>query len=404
MAELKEWAEIYLIANDLKQADSRVAKYVRRAIELNPDLKQKYSQRGYTLTGSNGSTIEAIPIDPSGEAGSNADMLQWSELWGSSEDAKQRMFAEMTLSPTKHGQSFRWIESYAGFAEESLLLWSLYETGVKNGELIWPDRPFHDNEQGESILECYRNEEASMFCLWNTHPRCSWQTEDYYRSERAVLTPNEFARMHRNTWVTSEETYIPIVWWDSCIRAALPIVSDKTAKVVSLDAAVSDDTFGITMGYRHPDNPDDIVVEYANRWIPPANGRLDFQGTEDNPGPELALRKLIETNNVILVTYDEHQLADMAGRLSREGLAWFKRFGQGNDRLVADSMLRDKIRDRRIWHTGLPHLREHLQNSNAKIDVKEDRKIRIVKRTQNLKIDLAVCLSQMVHEINSLNL
>ena len=39
--------EIYMIANDLKQADSRVAKYFRRALDLNPDFKRNrdWSQR-----------------------------------------------------------------------------------------------------------------------------------------------------------------------------------------------------------------------------------------------------------------------------------------------------------------------------------------------------------------------
>src|SRR3990170_6460465 len=64
-----EWGEYYVIANDLKQADSRVAKYIRRAIELNPKLRRIAKTVGYTTKLPSSSFIEAIPIDPTGEAG-----------------------------------------------------------------------------------------------------------------------------------------------------------------------------------------------------------------------------------------------------------------------------------------------------------------------------------------------
>lgn len=406
ISEHTQYGETYLIANDLKQADSRVAHYVRRAVELNPEFNKKYRTRGYTMTGRHGSKIEAIPIDPSGEAGSNADMIQYSELWGANEEAKRRMWSELTLSPTKFGKSFRWIESYAGFSEESQLLWSLYELGAKQGKLLWPDRMYQDNLKGESVLEVYVNPAARMLCLWNTTPRCPWQTADYYASEAAVLTPNEFQRMHRNQWVTSEETFVPIEWWDACARSLeeMPKPTPNTPMVVTMDAGIASDTFGMVMGFRHPTLEHETVVHKAIRWIPPKGGRLNFQGTDEEPGPELMLRKWIKENNVIEVAYDEYQLADLAMRLGREGAAWFKRFSQGGDRLVADSMLRDKIRNRAIWQDGNPYLREHLANANAKTDEKEDRKIRIVKRMADLKIDLAICLSMLNHEIHRLNL
>lgn len=106
---------------------------------------------------------------------------------------------------------------------------------------------------------------------------------------------------------------------------------------------------------------------------------------------------------MVEVGYDEFQLHDMATRLMKEGLAWFRPFGQGNERLVADNQVRELFRDRRIWHRGEPEFREHVQNADAKIDP-EDRKIRIVKRAEQLKIDLLICASMMSHEVLRLNL
>jgi phage terminase large subunit-like protein len=61
------------------------------------------------------------------------------------------------------------------------------------------------------------------------------------------------------------------------------------------------------------------------------------------------------------------------------------------------------VRDRRFWHRGETDLRDHFQNANAEID-KEDHKIRIVKRTEKLKIDLCVAASMCAYELLRLNL
>jgi phage terminase large subunit-like protein len=404
-AEFTEWGEFYIIANDLKQADSRVANYIRRAIQLNPKMQKRYKVQGYRITTPSGSYLEAIPIDPSGEAGSNADQLTWSELWGSNEGAKQNMWAEMTLSPTKHGRSFRWVESYAGFADESELLYSLYDSGVKQGRMLWPGRKYAVIGGVPTELELYVNESARMLCLWNTQPRCPWQTPEYYASEAKVLTPNQFNRIHRNQWTSSSDTFVPMEWWEACRHdpAEWPKIPKNHAHIVALDAGVSNDSFGLWMGCRHPEQKDTVLVQYAQRWVPPLHGKIDFQGTPEHPGPELVLKRLLKEYNVIQVAYDEFQLHDLSTRLKREQLAWFRAFPQGGDRLVADSQMRDLIRERRIWHRGESDLTDHVQNADAQED-KEDRKLRLVKRAEKLKIDLAVCQSMGSHELLRLNL
>jgi len=39
IAATTEWGSVYIVANDLKQADSRVGYYIRRAIQLHPELR-----------------------------------------------------------------------------------------------------------------------------------------------------------------------------------------------------------------------------------------------------------------------------------------------------------------------------------------------------------------------------
>ena len=66
-------------------------------------------------------------------------------------------------------------------------------------------------------------------------------------------------------------------------------------------------------------------------------------------------------------------------------------------------MLRQMIQDRRALHGGDADLRDHVNNANAAIDA-EERKIRIVKRSPLLKIDLAVAWSMANAEAMRLNL
>lgn len=418
-AKHTEWGEFYIVANDLKQADSRVARYLKRAVRLNKsdhDIKTP----GYRINFPSGSFAEAIPIDPEGEAGSNADMVTFSELWGANEEAQKNMWAEMTLSPTKLGKSFRWVESYAGFSGQSILLYSLFEQGTKaefGAELLWPDRLYPVTGGPPTVLEAYVNKSIGMLCLWNTQPRCPWQIKEYYDAEQGTLLPNQFSRMHRNQWVSPTETFVPMEWLDACNRTdEWPkfVVEDKSSNstvfsqkkwpmVIAMDAAVSDDTFAVWMGCRHPEFHSEVLTWYCRVWKPQPGKKINYQGTDEEPGPEKEIRRLIKEYNVVQVTYDPTQLHDMATRLYGEGLAWFSQFDQGEDRLLADGDLRGSIRDRTFWHRGEKDMRDHALNADAKID-SEDRKVRIVKRTATLKIDAIVAASMGRYRVLHLNL
>lgn len=391
-----EWASCYAIANDLKGADSRVGYYMRRAIELNPTLKATCNIRNYRIELPNHSFIESIPIDPSGEAGSNADLVVFSELWGAHEEGQTRMWTEMTTPPNKFGKALRWVETYAGYSGESLLLEQLYDGCVKHGE--WLDL-------GQGDLEVYVNRQARMLCLWNTRPRLSWQKPDYYSEQEAVLPPNEFLRIHRNQWVSSTAEFIPKEWWDACHWSQqglkeMPMPDAKTPCVFGVDAGVSNDHFGITGVFRQGKT---VIPFYSQEWIPPKNGKLDFRL------PELEIRKLAKQYNVVEWAYDEFQLHDMTTRLRRESVGYFRSFPQGQGtrqapgRPVADKLLYDVIQQKRLIHAGNVVLTEHVLNANAQVEGRHER-LMLVKRSPFHKIDCAVALSMASSEALRLNI
>lgn len=377
----QEWGSIKIIANDLKQADSRVAYYLRRAIQLNPAMTD-IIQRNYKTTLPNRTFIEAIPIDPSGEAGGNDDLIIFSELWAAKHKAIQQMWTEMTLSPTKFGYSQRWIETYAGYQGESPVLEPIYKRLVKDENRI-------DDE-----IELYAD--GTTLCLWGTMPRLPWQTPEYYKSEEEVLIPSEFNRVHRNQWEGSTEKFVNIIWWDNC-REDIPALRRDEPIVIALDANKGSttvgyvaDTFSMVAVSRHPHRPEDVAVRYCGIWQPQPGQLMDYQPIEQE------LRRLCESYSVIEVCYDPTQLHKMAMDMQREGLALFKEFNQQKDRLKADKQLQTIIMARQIAHDGNPLLRQHIDNANAKKysdGSSNESSIRIVKRSDSMKIDAAVALS-----------
>lgn len=368
---------VKLVANDLKQADSRVGYYMREAIRIG----QKHGKRqgikmtpsGFKMTYPNGARVECVPIDPTGEAGGNDDMIVYSELWGWRSKAHQRMWSEMTLSPTKWGSSQRWIDTYAGITGESPILEQLYETGVKQGVKVWDD------------LEVYVNDAARMLSVWVTKPMFPWQTDDYYAQEAGQLTPSEFARMHRNQWSMSSEAFVPIEWWDQCKSANFADLNGRGV-IIGIDAAVENDCFAVVVVSLSREGKPQI--RYVNIWTPPKGGQIDFGAVETE------LLRLFKTYHVEEVAYDPYQMASMAQRLG-DNVFW-KPFTQGAPRLIADKRLYDMIRDGQIEHSGEPALRQHMLNADRK---PEGEHLRIIKRVQNEKIDAVVALSMAVDRL-----
>lgn len=375
--------EIYIVGNDLKQADNRMNQAIRYCIAHNPKMADVKVNRNTSYL-PNGTRIEAVPVDARGEAGSNPTGIFWTEVWGAKERKHEEMWSEMALSPTRQGQSFKLCESYAGHVGESNILERLYTSTVKPENVLNPDISPELYADGRTIV------------YWNTRRYLDWQTDDkaqaYYAIEAKEKTPTEFERVHLNRWVTSGSVFIPKEWWEHC-QGDIPALTQYQSVVIALDAAVSGDCFAMVCVSRNAEG-----VVYARRvrvWTPPHNGKIIYRNPHDKDDPttpEGVLRAWCKEFRVAEVAYDEYQLHDFCTSLWTEGIAYFRPFPQGQDRLVADKQLYDLIRDGRIVHDGDATLREHVQNANQHVD-KESSRLRIIKRNENLKIDACVALS-----------
>jgi len=389
------FTEIYLAANDGSQSEDRLLSAVSKAVRFSPALsKWKVTSRPAKIALPNGSFIEAIPVDPTGEAGANPTGVFFSELWGYGVRHKQRLFTEMTLSPVRRGRCIRWIDTYAGYDGESPTLQGLYDQTVDGGKgKHHPDFP---------DFPVFINESARIFCYWDHEPRMPWQLGEmgriYYAQEEAVLPPHEFRRLHKNQWVTSEESFIEPEWWGQCQERL--VFDEREPMILGVDAATSDDCFAIVGVSRHPD-PDrvdtDVAVRYVKIWRAGKGRKIDFDE------PEWAIKNLCENNNVVVIPYDEYQLHQMMSRLRAEAIAYCKPFSQGGRRIEADTDLRRLILRGGIAHSGEPDLTDHLNNAAASMD-KNSKKLRMVKKAADKKIDAAVALSMASYECLRLNL
>lgn len=364
---------IYIIGNDQKQADNRMMQAIRYAITHNPRLQKRARLVRYEVYLDNGTKIESIPVDPRGEAGMNPTGLFWTEAWGAIGNRPEMLWTEAALSPARAGQSFKFIESYAGFKGESLILERLYDSIIVSG------KP-HD-----SIPEVYTNGKSIGY--WCTRHYMPWQVAnpDYYVQEERENTPAEYKRVHGNVWADATAAFVPIEWWIACKSDYT--LNKNEGVIMGVDAAATSDCFAVTLVSRH-DN--DVYVHYAQKWTPPKGGAIDFRE------PEAEIRRLLKEYNVLEVAYDKHQLVDMMQRLRSEVYAPTREFSQFGDRLVGDKRLYDMIRDRRIHHHGDIDLQEHIKNAASEID-KHENKLRIVKGSNGGKIDLAVALSMATH-------
>lgn len=401
--------EIYLAANDREQAANRVLHAIRQSILLDPQGPNGWEIRERELRAPNGTFIRAIPNDYRGEAGANPSRTVWTELWSIEHEAARRLYEELTPVPTV--DSVRLVETSAGYEGQSELLRDLYELGMEGrqltaGELAaltdtplmtYVEAPNHD-----SLVPIWVNEAAGLVMYWDeglAARRMPWQQGEegarYYGEQEQTLRPSQFRRLHLNQWSQGEEAFVPIEWWDACVED-IPELDARTPLVLGVDAGLSKSSFAIVgvTPYELPERR--VAVRLWCVWDPPEGGKLDFAE------PVQALCELVERYHVVEVAYDEYQAHEFMAEIGRRVSVRRREFSQGAARNIADKTLYDVTRDRRLAHCGPPEIRDHLVNANAKLT--DDSRLRIVRRSERLRVDLAVALSMAVRECLRLNI
>ena len=265
----------------------------------------------------------------------------------------------------------------------------------------------------EGIIELESNDPRAAFksqarvVTLETAENIANLSEGYVEQRALSLTAAEIRVLLEAQWEDIEDTenFLPSMsLWDLC-EGELPPLGPKEPMVVAMDAATGrknapSDCYGMIGVTRHPTSHEDVAVRFVQKWQARAGHYIDYN---EEGGPIPTLRKLCAEFDVVQVAYDPTELRSVVVDLNKENLAWFFEFGQGKRRWEADRQLLDLILQRRITHNGNVDLREHIFNANRKLDA-DGRRLRIIKREESLKNDLAVSLSMACYEISRLNL
>lgn len=407
-------SEIYFIANDKEQAKDRAYEAAKTSIELAPGYdKRRRELPGYwtirekeATHEASGSVMRAIASDYEGAAGGNPTATFWTELWAFTLERFKRLWDELTPVPTRK-RSIRFVETYAGFEDESELLLNLYKLGMQGKRLTHDDIdwPFPDQPP------IWVNKNARMFMYWDSEViarRMPWQLGErgaaYYAEQKATLRSEAFDRFHLNRWVSSKQEFIQVSWWRACkLDTPLPTPTRGLPIVMGVDASVSGDCTAVVGVSRHPDPTladEHTVLRFAYVWHPPTNGTINYDDVKQK------IKDLCKEFNIVQVAYDSYQLHDMMSSLFRDEVAWCKSFSQAAPREKADKRLYDMILGRRLHHNN-EFDEQFVKNCAAYVGAKlvsgdkSGRKVetmRIVKKGNDTPVDPMVALSMANEE------
>lgn len=348
--------EIYVLANSLEHAEGRVMKDVKFHCEHLDGVKVT----AYRIEFPNGTFVQALGQAYKTIAGSRHALTVYDELWGSVTESDQRVWDEMTPIPTIPN-SLRVIGTYAGFRNESNLLWDLYINGVGT--------ELEDKGNGEFLdldgLPCWKN--GSQFTYWDSERRMPWQTDEYYYEQEKTLRPAAFLRLHMNQWVTTHEEFIPVAWWDEAAEAyeaEADLWADHPFRhwpvYVGVDAGVKENcTAIVVVGYDAKRAKLGIVRHKI--WKPKENEWFDLDSTV-----ERYLRDLNNRYRVSSIVYDRTQLHQTMTRLHYSGFP-VKEFSQASKMVAASQLLYDLFRDKKVETYQDEEFRKHIQMARAQM-------------------------------------
>jgi phage terminase large subunit-like protein len=372
--------EVLVIANDYDQAQSRVFGAIARLIRNNRVLTESANIQGRQIVLSNGTKIVPLASDYAGAAGSNHGFTSWDELWGYSSESSRRLWEELTPVPTRQN-SIRFVTTYAGFEGESRLLWDLYRQGVDKLE-----HPEGGATRLGSDLPVFANRASRLFAYWDHARRMSWQTPEYYETQRRTLRPSTFLRLHENRWAASESVFITPELWDSCVGdSRSPLLPERAHPLfVGVDVGIKHDAAAV-VAVTWDTIKGKLILAAHRIWRPLPREPLDIEATV-----EAYLRQLHSRYCLRKILVDPYQLHRSTMTLKAAGLPIEEYPQTTANTTQMGQTLYDLLNGKNIELYPASDLREHALNTVA---IEHQRGFRIAKEKTDKKIDAIVALA-----------
>ena len=355
----------------------------------------------------NGTTIRAIPNNYAGQAGGSYGLTLWSELWTYKSERDRRLWEEMPPVPTRK-TSVRWVETYAGFQNESDLLIDQFNRvfGTTRSDdtrvADFTERQIQKKAEPVPGLEhivsksgrpsCWHIPSEGFFMFWDDQIRGPWITKKYIDQQKAGNRHSTYVRLWENKWQTSEGTFIEPNLWDDAVTLD---GEELGPMVLAGDASQRNDTTALVGVEKRKvkifgEEQERYRVRLVRVWDPEGQD-LDLDDTIAAYVERIYKMGLL----VGSFRYDPFQMHQVAVNLRKRGVPCME-FNQGQDRLKADTFLWKLFNDRRIDVYTQTVLESHVKGANAK--EYENEQVRIVKgtATEANKVDAAVALSMAV--------
>lgn len=358
--------EISCLANDQEQSAGRIFGNMLLSLEKlgwTVPVSAKGMYRDPIAYGDNGTVVKAITTNYKKEAGGNQGLSLWSELWAYEGERLSKLWEEMTPPPTRKFR-MRWIETYAGFIGQSLLLQDLYlsiftdfekegkETPLQPGVTkVWDDLPVYELA-------------GHILVFWDHEHRMPWQVDSYYSDQKDTMRSSAYRRLHGNYWVQSSEKFLTYEMWSRSVRHEIK----KSRAIYALDASKNGASTALVGCVRRGDS---VYTTDVDIWLVDPGKETDFKLIEDTIYYKFK-KGLIHPP----LWYDPYQCVKLAQDLRRKGVPC-EEFKQQQDRIKADTSLYKLYKEGKIINPDNSLLKTQVQGAVAK--TYEDDRIRIIK-------------------------
>ncbi len=304
--------EIYCLANDREQAESRVYAAIVDILRASPLLRDAVNIGVHSITfKATGTTIKSVANDYAGFSGSNPTCTIYDETAYFCSEQSRRLWDEGIPSPARR-ISFRLSVSTAGFDGESSPLRDLYDRAMAKGEVL--------REPG--ILNRLRGSDlrrdGKFLCYWATTCKAPWQSKAWIEEQRATFEsrPHQFARLIENQWTSAEDQFIPLQKWDACVDPSYsPIMSAPNLRIwVGLDASVSRDSSAVVAVTWDPTAKKVRLVRHRV-FTPSKANPIDFENQIEAEIMDLRAKFRLQK-----VSFDPFQMISVSQRLAKRGV------------------------------------------------------------------------------------
>lgn len=256
--------------------------------------------------------------------------------------------------------------------------------------------------------EMYDRWEVNQEPEWMSWHMPTWENPFIPKAEieavKKELPEIVFDQEYGALFIASTNNFVQPGWVDACALYGdqFPKLDPASPICVGIDAASKSDTFAI-VGVGREYGTSRFITAFT-RIFHPAELRDELTSIVTFRKPKEFIREIARTRHVVCFAYDPYQLVDTAGELYSEGVGFFDEFPQTTKRALADRHFYGLIRDQQWVFQGAEHseLAQHVKNANSKIA--EGDKLRIIKRTDDKKIDACVAASMACYAITEFNL